>query len=174
MYPHGSPNNARLHQDREECATAALQVVAAMPVQCTEHRHCVSRTASRELRQPLPFAGSGFPDNKDKAHVVSGGFKENATMAAVNDGPAGGAAIERLLGERGGCGSGDEARYNDAVGAFTTGDAPAVVEEAEQRRSSSVEGEVAAAEGGVAEEAAPRFAGEGGAHEDCGIFRRDA
>lgn len=144
-----------------------------MPVQSTEHSCCVAPTkASRGRRQPLPFAGSGVPDNKEKAHVA-GGSKENATMAAVDDAPAAGAAIERLLGERGGCGSGEEARYN-AVVAVTTGVAPAVVEESEQGRRSLVEGEVAAAEGGVAEEAAPGFAGEGGAHEACRVFRRDA
>jgi hypothetical protein len=47
------------------------------------------------------------------------------------------------------------------------------VEEAEEGRG-SVEGVVPAAEGGVAEDAEPRLAGEGGAEEVLGLVGREA
>jgi hypothetical protein len=92
------------------------------------------------------------------------GLKEDAAMAAVDDAPAVvAAAAERLQRHRRGCGGGDEARPADAV----------VVDVAEKGRR-SVEGAVAAAEGAVAEQAAPGLADKGGTHECRGIVRRDA
>jgi hypothetical protein len=113
----------------------------------------------RSLRQQLLLAGTAIPYDKARAHVRNPaedvppvavgvhGLEEDAAMAAVDDAPAvvaGGAAVERLQRRRGGRGGGDEARPAGAV----------VVDVAEKGRR-SVEGAVAAAEGAVAEEAAP-------------------
>lgn len=51
------------------------------------------------------LAGNGVQD--DKAPAVDVDVEEDAAMAAVEDAPAG-EIVERLLGERGGCHSGDE------------------------------------------------------------------
>lgn len=116
----------------------AIEVVAAR--NSTEHRRIVFLPwwERRGLRQPLMVAGNGVPDDHvDVVHSVSA-FEEDATMAAVDDEPAGArivtscvgvfeedtttmaavddappAAVVRIVelmqGQRGGCGSGDEA-----------------------------------------------------------------
>lgn len=143
-----------------------------------EHRRIEELSSwERGLRQQLLLlAGTAIPYGKARAHVRDPtedvppvavrvhGLKEDAAMAAVDDAPAVvAAAAERLQQQRGGCGGGDEARPAGAV----------VVDVAEKGRR-SVEGAVAAAEGAVAEQAAPGLADKGGTHECRGIVRRDA
>ncbi|KAG2639686.1 hypothetical protein PVAP13_2KG029332 [Panicum virgatum] len=149
--------------NHEEWATVAVEMVAA--ADGTEHRRIVGLTTDRWLRKPLPFAGSGVPD--DKVQALAGDAKEDATMAAVEDAPAGEISTQRPLGEWGG-------RYRrNEEGHFAGAGGEVPVDEAEQRRR-SVEGAVPAAEGRVGEEAAPGLADEGGAREARGDVRRDS
>ena len=135
-------------------ARVAGYMVAA--VHGAEHRGCAEVVRLSQFGLP---PGHGIPD--DSFITLFREPKENAAMAAVEHESAfpfgnGTAGAELFCGD-------------EALGVAGH---PALQEA--QDRSCSMQGEVAALERVAREEAAPRFAGEGGMDEDLRLLRRNA
>ena len=153
---HPASGGAVADEEHEEGAPATVAVVVEA-LRRTENRAGVGESVAFRFRQHLAVAGDGVPDSKAAGTAVE--EQEDAAVAAVES-PASQVQPE----ERGACCGGNELGNLAGVEA---------VREAEQGRR-SVELAVAAGEGGVGEDAAPRFADEGGAEEAGGVVGWEA
>lgn len=126
-------------------------------------QHCggVDQPRDARLLQAVLVARDGVPN--DEMPAVGPHVEEDAAVAAV-EGPR--AAAVGVPGEARRRGGGE-------AGLGVSLDDHEPVEEAEEGRA-SVEGSVAGEEPGVAEDAEPRLADEGGAEEVLGLVRREA
>ena len=147
------------HKHHSEGAAMAVEMVTAR--HSAQHRAGVDQPRDARLLQAVLVARDGVPN--DEMPAVGPHVEEDAAVAAV-EGPRAAAVGVRGEGRRRG---GGEAGLGVSLHDLEP------VEEAEQGRG-SVEGAVAAEEPGVAEDAEPRLADEGGAEEVLGLVRREA